>query len=438
MKTLVAIANYGTSQLKFLERVVYEYTHLNNHHADVYVHTNVPVREGDILTHPDVHEVFITDGDVNGDWQRLPYTTRKTLLNGFPDYDIYIYSENDILIEEKNIDTFIEASEVLKNTDLIPGFLLFEVKEIERVHPQAHGSYKWDSDVTYQKNGWHFIRFTNDHYAAFVLTRDQFNKVLNHNNNFLPDENVDGYQERTFKVKHCTSIFRNYGFTQVIPVSRIEDFLIRHLPDKYNNRYTRNAEKELKEYTRYIGVDMPYVRYSSPYSYCKNVGVAYNREFLLVGDDDWVCLTDGDAMFLTPDYGHQIGYTIAQQLKEHPDGFMLTCYTNRVGCKQQRYPQTGVFDEKDISRHKKIADEIRKKYFSKVTQIDPPVSGVMMCIPKKIWNEIKFKEQGILSVDNDFSTHLTESGYPILRMDGLYMLHYYRMNEGKAFIKHLL
>lgn len=440
MKILVAIANYGTSQLNYLERVVYEYTHLKNHEADVYIHTNVPVRDGDILSHPNVHEVFISEGDVNGDWQRLPFTTRKTLTNGFPDYDLYIYSENDILIEEHNIDAFVEASDVIKSMDLmfIPGFIRFEVNGNKMTFPEAHRQYRWNPEYYFADGDMEFMRFSCDHYGAFMLTAEQMSWVRQNNPSFDTEEYVEGYEERTFKVKHCTSIYKNYGWIQVIPVSHIDKFLIHHLSDRYKVKYGhRDLIMELKEAKKYAGVDMPYVKYCYPYSYNKNVGDAYNREFETVGDGDWVCLTDADAMFLTPDYGHQIGYTITQCNKIY-DNYILTCYTNRVGCKFQRHPQVGLFDEKDLTKHRILANTLHKKNFAKVTELEAPISGMCMIIPKKIWDEIKFENEGILGVDHKFSNTVLERGYKILRMDGLYILHYYRMNEGRKFTGHLI
>lgn len=436
MKILVAIANYGDSQLQYLNHIVYEYTHYINHDVDVVIHTNIPVGD-EMLNYGNVKQIIITDADVCGDWQRLPFTTRKTLLD-YPDYDLVIYTENDILVREESIDAYIEASDMLDGTNYIPGFIRYEVREVTRTFPEAHGTYKWDPSVYHEVGDWKFMRYTCDHYGAFVLTSKQMALIQYRNMEFLPEEHVPGYEERTFKVKHCTSIFKNYGLTQVIPVSHIDKFQIRHMSDKYNIKYgNRNLLKELASAMKYAGVNMPNISYCFPYSYEKNLGKAYNAEFEKVGDDDWVCLTDGDAMFLSPDYGHQIGYTIAELSKTY-DNFMLTCWTNRVGCKAQRYPQLGVWDEKDITKHQKLAMTLHKKKFAVTHEITIPISGVCMIISKKIWDEIRFAESGILTIDNKFGAEVLARGYKIFLLEGLYILHYYRMNEGRNSISHLM
>ena len=174
-----------------------------------------------------------------------------------------------------------------------------------------------------------------------------------------------------------------------------------------------------------------YIRYCFPYSLDKKLGQAYNKEFETVGDDDWVCLKDADVAFLTPDYGSFIVDII--NAYPHTGGF--TCFTNRIGNRWQRYP--GMFDEKDITVHHAKAKLVRETHGYSATILHKPISGMVMIVSKKAWNQVKFKEEGILRVDNDFSKRILQKRIPIRRIDGLYVLHYYRFNEGANSTTHL-
>ena len=74
-----------------------------------------------------------------------------------------------------------------------------------------------------------------------------------------------------------------------------------------------------------------------------------------------------------------------------------------------------------------------------VTQLQGFVSGFCMVVPKSVWVNHKFAEKqvyedrgpfNLLGVDNDFTNRVRAAGVPVLRMDGLYLWHTYRLLTG--------
>lgn len=173
----------------------------------------------------------------------------------------------------------------------------------------------------------------------------------------------------------------------------------------------------------------------TPYSLEKNLARAYNDYCRLVPlDQDWIALVDADTMFLRPDFGHQI----QEVINLHPQTGLFTCYTNRVGNKHQRYPE--MWNVRDILVHRKVATDIQKKHRTHVIPMTGVISGHLMIFQKKTWKDAGgFNEnRQILGVDNDFSRKILSMGKKILLMSGVYMLHYYRMEEGRTEKSHLL
>ncbi len=65
------------------------------------------------------------------------------------------------------------------------------------------------------------------------------------------------------------------------------------------------------------------------------------------------------------------------------------------------------------------------------------ISGMMMLFRKKTWLLVGgFYERGILDVDKIFSREITSRGMKIGIMQGMYIMHYYRLVEGNK--EHLL
>lgn len=186
-----------------------------------------------------------------------------------------------------------------------------------------------------------------------------------------------------------------------------------------------------------------------PYSTEKNLGKAYNDTMRLLGDDDHACFRDGDTCWLTPDYGVHL----AEYVRLHPNA-ILTCWTNRINERAEQQSKWGMIDGDnhvrrctDMGDHIKIAQDHQEHFLYQTTPLHGFVSGFCMVIPKSVWNKHKFAEKqvyedrgphNLLGVDNDFTNRVRTAGVPVLRMDGLYMFHIYRMLQGDHDKKHLL
>ena len=172
------------------------------------------------------------------------------------------------------------------------------------------------------------------------------------------------------------------------------------------------------------------IYYFTPYSIEKNLGAAYNQYMNLIGDDDVAVMLDGDTCFLTPDYGVHI----AEYVKQYPDA-VLTCWTNRINEKAEQQYRLIDREESDMVIHLQQAKYLQEQPLS-VTQLHGFVSGFLMVIPKKVWNETKFPEQqmfegrgphNLLGVDNFWTNEIRSKGVKVLRMDSIYIFHVYRM-----------
>ena len=192
-----------------------------------------------------------------------------------------------------------------------------------------------------------------------------------------------------------------------------------------------------------------------PYSTDKNLGKAYNDAFRNTSDEvTHICFRDGDTCWLTPDYGVHL----AEYVRLHPDA-VLTCWTNRINERAEQQSKlvvdveedmtivkANVRDIYDIDEHIKISESFKPKLYN-VTPLNGFVSGFCMVIPRSVWVNHKFAEQQVysdrgptnmLGVDNDFTNRIRAAGIPVLRMDGLYIWHTYRLLQGDNDKTHLL
>lgn len=168
----------------------------------------------------------------------------------------------------------------------------------------------------------------------------------------------------------------------------------------------------------------------------KNLGAAYNHLISISHyNGTYVCVIDHDVLFLTPDAIKHI----EQYTKKFPGTGIFTCYTNRLHPDSKGQLLGPMSEETDIREHIKRA-EFQKKHLYEVGEINHPIGGFLMVINIEAWKRVGgFSEnKKCLGVDNDFSAKILKANYKILRMDGIYVWHSYRLMNGYRDKKHLL
>lgn len=174
-----------------------------------------------------------------------------------------------------------------------------------------------------------------------------------------------------------------------------------------------------------------------PFSKDKKLGIEYNKVMQAIPEGDWMCFTDHDVLFLLPDtVRHLYGY-----VERFPKTGIFTCYTGRVHrCSNEQLLNGVLNDNSDVRLHTNIA-QAQTNFLYEATEIKHPVklSGFLMLISRKTWNKVKFNEErNCLWVDTDFAMAVHKEGKPILRMDGVYVWHSYRLMKDIENKDHLL
>ena len=100
MKILVAIANYGSKNFHYLQRLIDEYGSMS-YDIDIAVLSNTPK---DL---PPWIEVRVGLPSSNP-WSH-PFAHKELFANRVNDYELFIYSEDDTLITQRNIEAFLEV-----------------------------------------------------------------------------------------------------------------------------------------------------------------------------------------------------------------------------------------------------------------------------------------------------------------------------------------
>ncbi|WP_424627912.1 class I SAM-dependent methyltransferase [Bradyrhizobium sp. SYSU BS000235] len=223
LRVLVAIASYGHGNDKYLHQLLAEYRAMP-FSVDIVILSNIEKRPSP--------EIECLVGLPNKNPWSLPFSHKRLFADRLDRYDLFIYSEDDILVTEKNIRAFLDASYALRE-DEIPGFLLVEKGTEGNVsYPQVHGFFHWDCESVRVRDEFTLAHFTNQHAACYLITRKQLAKAIQ-SGGFVVAPHEGKYD---LLCSAATDPYTQCGFTELVPVSHLEEFSLHHLPNKYIGR----------------------------------------------------------------------------------------------------------------------------------------------------------------------------------------------------------
>lgn len=221
-RVLVTLASYGTANDHYLERLLRTYRAMS-FDVDIVIVSNIEKR---------LAGAECRTGLPNKNPWSLPFSHKALFQERADRYDLFVYSEDDILITERHLRAFIDITSVLHDDELA-GFLRIEKAQDGNIrYPDAHSYFHWQPESVRSRGPYTLARFTNEHAACYVLTQAQLKKAIA-SGGFVVDPHEGKYD---LLCAAATDPYTQCGFTKLIPVSHIEDFTVHHLSNKYIDR----------------------------------------------------------------------------------------------------------------------------------------------------------------------------------------------------------
>lgn len=229
MKILISIATYGTKNCKFLKRVVECYNSFNNHDITVHIHGTIDPQLPDSKFIEHVNPA------------NTVYFHRNEFVDNLNKYDLFIFSEDDILVNEHTVNTYLKYDSKLPLNCTL-GFLRFEqIREDANIkylidmwkvpgHPIGEPDIKIENES--------YFSVINPHQSCYILTRDKLKYVIE-NSNYLIDYNTLG--TNILEAASSGIFIEWYHGTGVLKkllptnIQVLEQCLVEHLPGNHMN-----------------------------------------------------------------------------------------------------------------------------------------------------------------------------------------------------------
>ncbi|RYH51282.1 MAG: methyltransferase domain-containing protein [Alcaligenaceae bacterium] len=218
-RVLVALASYGNANDHHLEQLIREYQSMS-FDLDIVILSNID---------KSAQGIECRVGFPSKDPWSLPFAHKSLFVERADQYDLFIYSEDDILITEAQLRAYMEVTGALADNE-IAGFIRMEKNSDGAIsYPDMHDEFHWDAGTLRSRAHYVLASFTNEHAACYILTQSQLRKAID----------SGGFVVEPHDWKHdllCSAATDPYiqcGFTKLIPISHFDDFTVHHLSNKY-------------------------------------------------------------------------------------------------------------------------------------------------------------------------------------------------------------
>lgn len=225
MRILISIASYGENNDKFLDLSLQEFRKAS-YEKDIIVHSNLNKNLG--------NDIRCIVGLPNADPRSLVFAHRQLFIDNINNYDFFLYTEDDILITQQNIEAFLEINGMLLEHQ-VPGFIRYEVNQNnEKLLTDIHYNYHWLSKSVKLIKNKIFAELNNKHSGCYILTKSQLSIAIKSGNysNFPRISAGGGVLESA-----SADPFIDCGLEKVICLSDIDRFLVHHLPNNYVHKW---------------------------------------------------------------------------------------------------------------------------------------------------------------------------------------------------------
>ena len=219
---LVGIASHGTAQDHFLARVVSEYRKLDMP-CRIVVLSNINKR---------VEGAEVLVGVPTRDPYSLPFAHRRLFADNLDQYDLFIYAEDDTLLTQRNILAFVDLQRELGDSEIL-GFMRSETSPdgTDYIVTINH-HFRWLPESVVQRGSGLFAEFSNQHSGCFIATRKQLGRAIASGGFLVPPRSVMYGMLETA----ASDIYTQCGLRRLISLSRIDEFIVPHLANKYYSR----------------------------------------------------------------------------------------------------------------------------------------------------------------------------------------------------------
>jgi hypothetical protein len=227
-RLLIAIANYGDSQLHYLKKMLLTFQ-TYTYQTEIVIDTTVDL--SDLIA--DINLPITQRFFKPAVGQALPFKHRKYFAEHLSQHDYFLYTENDLDIPQQAIDFIVQQTDHLQKDEII-GLYRYEIDQGVYYLTDHDIKTPLSNFAAWTEHGQSFFAPFVTHSGCYFLNQAQLRHAIA-SGGYLTNPHTGPYG---MLEQGASDIYTQCGFKQKFLPLPIDPVLIHHMPDKYINMPT--------------------------------------------------------------------------------------------------------------------------------------------------------------------------------------------------------
>ena len=158
----------------YLKKIIKSYISISSK-ISIFIHSNIITKETKKLSK--IKNVkFIKHNLINQNPRYFPWKCRDLMEKQRNKFDVFIYSEDDILFTKKNFSYWLKHKDICLSSNFNPGFLRYEISKEKKIY--STDVFKPLKEFTILNNKKYIINDLNPFYAFWIMDKFEFNNFI--------------------------------------------------------------------------------------------------------------------------------------------------------------------------------------------------------------------------------------------------------------------
>jgi hypothetical protein len=240
---------YNEERIKYLLKIINEIKKYK-YETDIYIHTNIHFQLKNLVSYKNKLEIIVHDLTKINPF-KLTYLGKLYMKKFIKNYDIFIYSEDDILIYNEALNYWLEYKDICFEHKYNLGFLRIEYFDEDNIYLTDISSCFHEPKFVTLNNNKFLVNDKNPYCACWIYDKKRmkdyikskyFNSVqlMNPNNN----KKIEIRESQAFGLHYKNIDYFKHTLIHVNKTNELnkinENCFIHHMPNNYiNNKKSR-------------------------------------------------------------------------------------------------------------------------------------------------------------------------------------------------------
>lgn len=242
---------YDENRIKYLLKIINE-SMKYKFRPDIYIHTNINFQLKKLIEYDGKLELIIHDlSKINH--KKLTWLTKTYIKKFINDYDIFIYSEDDMLIYNESFNYWLQYKDICFSNKYNLGFLRIEFLDNKNIFLTDISSTELEPEFITLNNNKFLINKKSNYYACWIYDKNIMKKFIK--SNYYNSQRIKlGNHHYDIRASQALGFHgKNMGYFKntLIPINGIEKVnnlcYIHHMPNNYINKDTKYGKLKVND-----------------------------------------------------------------------------------------------------------------------------------------------------------------------------------------------